>query len=94
MRVIVQNGSGVSGAATKEGDELKAAGYTVLTLSNAPTRQGTAVQCNTGFENEAKALAVAVGEGAAVEPAPSPRPPALDEADCVVILGTPTTTAT
>ena len=94
VKVTVLNGSGVGGAATKKGDALKAAGYNVIGLGNTSTQQGTVVECNTGFEAEANALATAVGEGATVQPLSTPPPSGMNGADCVVILGTPTSTTT
>ncbi len=88
VRVQVLNGSGVSGAATQKSQALEALGYTIAGAGNAPTRQGTIVQCNPGFEAEAAQLAAAVGSGATVQPAQTAGTTVPSGADCAVILGT------
>ena len=91
VRVIVLNASGVGGAAANKTNALRTAGYNMLTPADAPQRQGTAVQCQEGYENEANVLLLAlVEDGATVEPYETP-PAGLgaEEANCVVYLGTP-----
>jgi gas vesicle protein len=95
VRVAIHNGSGVGGAARKKSDALEALGYNVVYTGDAPQpQQGTIVECKPGFEADATPLATAVGESATVQPFPTPTPPGADQADCLVVLGTPTTTAT
>ncbi len=89
VRLQVLNASGVSGAATEKSDALRTLGYTIAGAGNAPTRKGTIVQCNTGFDAEAAQLAVAVGGGATVQAAQTAGTTVPAGSDCVVILGTP-----
>lgn len=94
-QVVVQvlNGSGVQGAATQRSNDLKAQGYQVLPAGNAPaTREGTAVQCVSGYEKEADALVTTLGDlgvPATAEAVPDPLPAGFDaSANCYVLLGT------
>lgn len=89
VRLTVLNGSGVGGAATEKSHALQTLGYTLTGAGNAPTRKGTIVQCNTGFDAEAAQLAVAVGGGATVQAAQTTGTTVPSGSDCVVILGTP-----
>lgn len=93
-QVVVQvlNGSGVQGAATQRSNDLKAKGYQVLPAGNAPaTRDGTAVQCVSGYEKEAEALVATLNElgvPATVEAVANPLPAGFDaSANCYVLLG-------
>lgn len=93
-QVVVQvlNGSGITGAASTRSNELKAKGYQTLPAGNAPAqRDGTGVQCKSGYEKEAEVLVTTLkefGVQAAVEPLPDPAPSAFDvAANCYVILG-------
>jgi LytR cell envelope-related transcriptional attenuator/Protein of unknown function (DUF2510) len=94
VRLSVQNASGVGGAATAKANALQALGYKIAGAGNLPNRQGTIVQCNVGFENDAPHLATAVGDGATVQPPNTAGTTVPSGADCVVILGTATTTTT
>lgn len=87
VRVEVLNGSGAAGAASTKAASLKSAGYTIAGTGNAPTRTGTVVECNTGFESEAVALTAAVGSGATNQPASTAGVTVPSNADCVVIVG-------
>ena len=93
-QVVVQvlNGSGVQGAATQRSNDLKAKGYQVLPAGNAATtRDGTAVQCVSGYEKEADVLVTTLGElsvPATKETVPDPLPSSYDPAgNCFVVLG-------
>ena len=93
-QVVLQvlNASGVQGAATQRTNDLKAKGYQALPAGNASaTRDGTAVQCKTGYEKEADALVTTLGElgvPATVEAVPDPLPAGYDAAaNCYVVLG-------
>jgi hypothetical protein len=87
VRVEVLNASGTAGAASTKATALKTAGYTIAGTGNSPTRTGTVVQCNAGFESEAVALTQAVGSGATNQPASTPGVSVPSKADCVVIIG-------
>jgi hypothetical protein len=90
VRVKVYNASGVQGRAQTLTDQLRAKGYNMqapATLDDE--RQGTVVECNTGFDAEATALALfGVDNGSTVQPYPSDPPEGASEADCLVIIGT------
>lgn len=89
VRVLVLNAGQPAGSAGTKGDDLEAAGYTLLPPDDSPTdRAGVAVQCREGFEQDSIALVAAVGEGAQVEAFPAQPPVAVENVDCLVILGT------
>jgi hypothetical protein len=88
VRVNVLNASGVANAATEKSNALQTLGYTIADAGNAPTRKGTIVQCNTGFEADAPHLAIAVGGGATVQAPQTAGTTVPSGSDCVVILGT------
>lgn len=87
VRVEVINAQATANAAGAKALALGQLGYPSAGLADAPVRQGTVVQCKTGFEAEAATLAKNVGPGTTVEPFPNPAPPGSTNADCVVILG-------
>jgi hypothetical protein len=91
VRVRVYNASGVPGQAQAESDKLKALGWDTFEPGDyGSTRNGTAVQCRSGYGPEADVLAVfGVGRGALVERYPSDPPEGAGEVDCLVILGKP-----
>lgn len=88
VRVLVLNAGQPAGSAQNKANDLRLAGYNTLPASNDPVgRQGVAVQCREGFDDEAAALALAVGGGASVEPFPAQPPEGSENADCLVLLG-------
>ena len=89
VRVKVYNASGVQGRAQTLTDTLKADGYNTQapeTLDDQ--RQGTAVQCVTGFDREGGVLSLYGVPGSKVEAYPSDPPEGASDADCLVIIGT------
>ncbi|MBK5287629.1 MAG: LytR C-terminal domain-containing protein [Acidimicrobiia bacterium] len=86
VSVLVLNGSGRAGVASTLTNELKAKGYKTLAPSNAPTQAGTDVDFKAGKTAECTTLAQSVAK-ARVKPMPNP-PPAVSEADCIVVIGT------
>jgi hypothetical protein len=94
VRVLVLNGGAPSGSAGNMSDQLRAVGYVnqpVQAGDDDQDREGNAVMCNEGFDREAETLAIAVGPGTQIVPMREPPPPDSDQADCVVIVGAPTT---
>ncbi len=87
VRVLVLNGSGVTGAAKAKTNALRALGYNTLTPTDTSTRTGTVAECKAGFEREAQELVKAVGTTAKVVAFPTPPPPNTDNVDCIVIIG-------
>ena len=87
VKVAVLNGSGVAGAAGTKATALKKLGYVITGTGNATARQGTVVECATGYDAEAAALTQALGAGATTAPLPSPAPAGTTGANCVVIVG-------
>lgn len=94
VRVLVANGSGVSGAAGTMNEQLKSRGYVGLDPKNASGNvPSTVVYFAEGFQREAAAVATAIGAdpAAAVQPMPNPPPledPAtLQEAHVLIVLG-------
>jgi LytR cell envelope-related transcriptional attenuator len=87
VRVLVLNGSGVTGAAKAKTNALRALGYNTLTPADTPRRTGTVAECKVGFEREAQELVKAVGTTAKVVAFPTPPPPNTDNVDCIVIIG-------
>ena len=88
VRVFVLNGNGITGAARNKADELKFVGYSIAGIGNAPPQVGTVVACRKGFLAESTVLATAVGFGTTVAPFPKPEPEGVEDADCIVGLGT------
>ncbi len=87
VRVLVENGSGLSQAAATLANELRGKGYAIAGTGNAPLQTGTTVACLEGFEDEATSLATAVGGGATVTAFPATPPAGSENADCLVIKG-------
>jgi hypothetical protein len=97
IRVLVLNGGAPSGSAKNVSDVLKGVGYVnqpVDPTDDDETRDGNAVMCRTGFDQEASMLALAVGTSTEIVPFRDPPPPSSDQADCVVIVGTPVSAGT
>ena len=90
VRVKVYNASGIQGKAQTLTDQLHAKGYNMQTPANLDKqRQGTVVQCVSGFEREATTLALyGVDSGSTVEPYPDNPPEGASDADCIVVIGT------
>jgi hypothetical protein len=86
VRIAIVNASAFPKPATVAADTLRSKGYVITGTTNAQTRQGTTVQCRTGFELDAAALARGFGETTAVEPFPVP-PPDAGKTDCIVVVG-------
>ena len=86
VRIAIVNASAFPKPATVAADTLRSKGYVILGTTNAQTRQGTAVQCRTGYELDAAALARGFGGTTAVEPFPNP-PPDAGQTDCIVVVG-------
>lgn len=87
VHVAVLNGSGAARAAATKGAALAAAGYQIVGTFNSTVRQGSIVECKSGFDAEAARLATTVGGGATVQLFQVPAPPGTQAADCIVILG-------
>jgi hypothetical protein len=87
VRVLVENGSGLSQAAATLANELRGTGYAIAGTGNAAIQTGTTVACRAGFENEAKALASSLGAGVTVVAFPATPPTGSENADCLVIKG-------
>jgi LytR cell envelope-related transcriptional attenuator len=87
VRILVENGSGLSQAAATLANELRGKGYAIAGTGNAALQTGTTVACVQGFEDEATALAAAVGGGATVTAFPATPPAGSENADCLVIKG-------
>jgi LytR cell envelope-related transcriptional attenuator len=88
VRIAIVNASAFPKPATVAADTLRSKGYVILGTTNAQTRQGTAVQCRTGYELDAAALARDFGATTVVEPFPDP-PPDAGQTDCIVVVGRP-----
>lgn len=90
VKVLVANGVGVTGAASKVAGRLQPAGYQLLKPGNTLSRnENSTVQFAPGYEAEAQALATSLGmPGTAVQPLTQPAPVAeLEGANVVVIVG-------
>jgi hypothetical protein len=90
VRVKVYNASGVSGRAKTLSEALSAKNYNMQEPANlGDQRQGTVVECVTGFEREGQVLALyGVGNGATAQAYPSDPPEGASDADCIVVIGT------
>ena len=91
VSVLVANASGVGGAAAKQTDKLKVAGYKTVAPANAP--QGldlaeTQVMAAPGYEADAAKLATDLGKPNAVKPLATPPPVSMAGANILVLLGT------
>ncbi len=87
VRVLVHNGSGVTGAALTLQNKLAGLGYAKAGTGDAAAQTGTTVQCRTGFDKEAATLAKRVGGNPTVSSFPSPAPTDATNADCIVTIG-------
>jgi hypothetical protein len=90
VTVLVANGTGVDGAATKRADQLKQRGYVSLTPVDAQAHAGTTgVFYVLGAQGDAIAVARLIGAPAgSVLPMPEPLPVAdLQAATVLVVLG-------
>ena len=86
VRVLVNNGSGLSQAAATVANGLRGQGYAIAGTGNAALQPGTTVACRVGFEQEAAALSKAL-TGSTVVAFPTAPPKGSENADCVVIKG-------
>jgi hypothetical protein len=88
VRVKVYNASGVQGRAQTMTDTLRSKGYNMQAPATLDKqRQGTVIECRTGFERDGNVLAFLHVTGK-VEGFPSDPPEGADQADCLIILGT------
>jgi hypothetical protein len=90
VKVLVANGSGVNGAASKVTTTLQGLAYVTGNPTDALARvTATAVYFAAGYEGEAQAVATAIGGTAAIaQPLPTPPPVAdLQAAHVLVVLG-------
>jgi LytR cell envelope-related transcriptional attenuator len=89
LKLVVFNGSGVSGAATAEANKLRGLGYAILFTGNSTTPQtGTTVACKSDVSVTARdTLTKAAAIGATVASFPSPVPTTALSADCIVTVG-------
>jgi LytR cell envelope-related transcriptional attenuator len=87
VRVFVINGAGIDQLAATEANKLRGLGYAIAGVGNAALQQGTVVACRKGFVQESADLALAVGKEASVVAFPEPEPAGVEEADCIVGLG-------
>jgi hypothetical protein len=89
VRVKVYNASGVQGRAQTMTDTLRGKGYNLQPAATLDKqRQGTVIQCRSGFVREGQVMAFLHVPGATVEGFPSDPPEGSDQADCIVVLGT------
>jgi LCP family protein required for cell wall assembly len=96
LRVDVENGSGVAGAARRVADELRKAGFTIGDVGNAPRNDYTSTEIHehstvTFAGAKVRAALPATEQKAAVVPDPSPAPSGTEQAavtsDVTVIVG-------
>jgi hypothetical protein len=90
VTVLVANASGVKGAAAKQTDKFKVAGYKTGAAANAP--QGldlaeTQIMAVAGYQADAAKLAKDLGKPGAVKPMANPPPVPLAGANILVLLG-------
>jgi hypothetical protein len=92
LRVLVLNGSGISGQARAMRTKLEQAGYTNQPQANTWTghqQAGTTVMCKPGLAREGVALSQQTAlQGSKVVPIPTPPPPADSDVQCIVVVGT------
>lgn len=96
LPLIVLNAGGPAGSAGALSERLRDDGYTDQLPANdweGEAVSGVVVLCREGLAREAAALVVAIGDADIAE-FPSPAPSVADGADCVVAVGTGTSTAT
>lgn len=90
VTVVVANASGVKGAAAKQTNTLKAAGYKTGTPGNGPkglSLTQTQVLAAPGYEAEARNLATLLGKPNAMKPLGNPPPVPLNGANILILLG-------
>ncbi len=88
VRVLVQNGSGVAGAAGAATTQLRTAGYQTDPAADADQRRvGTVAYYKAGYQADANAVLAVLNRGGAVEPIGNPPPTGSANANVVVILG-------
>jgi LytR cell envelope-related transcriptional attenuator len=90
VTVVVANASGVKGAAAKQTNSLKAAGYKTGAAGNGPkglSLTQTQVLAAPGYEAEAHNLAFLLGKPNAVKPIGNPPPVPLNGANILILLG-------
>jgi hypothetical protein len=90
VAIKVYNASDVQGSGQQLTDKLKTFGYNMQTPANLnSTREGTVVQCRSGYEADGNVIAVyGIGNGATAEGFPPTPPAGAESANCIVILGT------
>ena len=96
VRVLVLNSGAPTGSAGNVAEALKGVGYVNqphVPDDDTDSRDGNAVMCRTGFDQEATDLALAVPSDPVIVPFRSPDPPFSEQADCVVLVGTPVSDA-
>lgn len=90
VKIIAANGTDVKGVAKRATDQLKAAGYNVLSPTDASAKaQSSAIYYAGDFVREAEVVAVGLGlPPTAVQPLPTP-PPLADArgANLVLVVG-------
>src|SRR5690606_37859071 len=87
--VLVANGSGATGVAAANAEKLRAAGYTDVETTNAPTTNRTNVYYAAGAQADAQAVATALSlEQATVVAMPAPPPVEPAGATVLVVIGT------
>lgn len=89
VKVLVANGVGVDGAASRMASRLQPMGYLLVTPGNTTTPSPeSAVAYTEGFRPEAEALATSLSlPASAVRPLDPALVPALDGANVVVVVG-------
>jgi hypothetical protein len=95
VKVLVANGSDVTGAAGAQTDALEALGYVTADPTNAQPVPATVVYHTVGYEAEAAALADVIGAGPdAVQPLPTPAPVGdMQLSNVLVVVGPDLATA-
>lgn len=92
VTLIVSNGAGKAGVATKFSEQLKKAGYVVKDTANASVTPLSRVYYTDGFQTDAQGIAQLLGLTAdAAQPMPSPAPVAgksMTGVNAVVVIGT------
>ena len=92
LRVLVLNGSGITGRANAMRTKLVQAGYTNQPQANTWTghvQAGNTVMCKPGLDREGVALSQQTAlQGSKIVPIPTPPPPADPDVQCIVVVGT------
>ncbi|MGI8685626.1 MAG: LytR C-terminal domain-containing protein [Acidimicrobiales bacterium] len=87
VKVIAGNGTGTKGVARTATDQLKAAGYNVLSPTDAVKVDASNVYYVGDFQREAEAVATALGlPPTAVQPFPTPAPLADARGATVIVI--------